>query len=175
MASCKESPNILITGTPGVGKSSIAKKVSEKAEMRWFDVSKLAVEKHMVEEFDENLSCPIIDEDKIIKFIKPKVKKGGCILDFYSPDIFPEEWIDVVFVIQTENKVLYDRLTERGYEGDKLTNNMEYELYGVALEEAKEAYDPDIVHALENNSEEQLNDTVDRICKWIDNWKKDNS
>lgn len=174
MALSRTDPNILLTGTPGVGKSSIAKKVSERTGMRWFDISKLAIEKKMVEEYDENLSCPIINEARVIKFLKPKVKKGGCILDFYSPDMFPEEWIDVVFVIQTENKILYDRLTERGYEADKLTNNMEYELYGIALEEANEAYDPNIVYPVENSSEEQLEDTVNRICTWIENWKKDN-
>lgn len=175
MTSSRTAPNILITGTPGVGKSSIAKAVAEKASITWFDVSKLAVERGLVEEFDEKYNCPVIDEDKVVDSLESEVANGGYILDFYGADMFPEDWIDVVFVIRTENKVLYDRLTARGYKDVKLEHNLEYEMFGMALEEAKQGYDTNIVHEIENNTPEQIEDTVNRICAWIDQWKADNS
>lgn len=33
--------------------------------MKWQDVSKIAKENGFVEEYDENLECPILDEDKV--------------------------------------------------------------------------------------------------------------
>lgn len=175
MASGRTAPNILITGTPGVGKSSISKAVAEKMSLTSLDVSKLAVERGLVEEHDEKYDCPVIDEDKVIESLESEVKNGGFIFDFYGPDLFPEDWMDVVFVIRTENKVLFDRLTARGYKDVKLEHNLEYEMYGMALEEAKGAYDPNIVHDIENNTPEQLEDNINRICAWVEQWKKDNS
>lgn len=176
MSSCRKTlPNILITGTPGVGKTSISKAISEKNGMKWLDVSKWAVDKGLVEEFDEKYNCPVIDEDKVIDALEEDAKKGGYVLDFYGPDMFPEDWIDIVFVVRTDNPVLFDRLTARGYKDLKLQHNLEYEMYGMALEEAKEGYDENIVHELQNNTTEQLEDNINRICAWVEQWKKDNS
>lgn len=33
--------------------------------MKWQDVSKIAKDNGFVEEYDENLECPILDEDKV--------------------------------------------------------------------------------------------------------------
>lgn len=38
---------------------------------------------------------------------------GGIIVDYHGCDFFPERWFDRVVVLQTENSVLYDRLTKR--------------------------------------------------------------
>lgn len=168
----RNMPNIIITGTPGVGKSSIAKLVSEKSGLNWIDVSKFAIENQVVKEFDETYNCPVIEEKALLKLLKSRIKEGNNILDFYSSDIFLRKWIDIVFVIRADNSVLYDRLTARGYSSVKLKNNLEYEIHGLSYEEASEKFDPDIVHIIENNTEEQLTDTVERICTWIKMWLK---
>lgn len=171
----RKFPNIVITGTPGVGKSSIAKQVAHASGMTWYDISKLAVKHNMVKEYDEKYHCPIIDEESITKHLKTQLRQGNCILDFYSSDLFPTKYIDVIFVVQCDNTILYDRLTERGYKGIKRKHNLEYEIQRLSLEEAQSAYEPEIVHAIENNTKEQLEDTVNRICSWIKLWKKNNS
>lgn len=38
---------------------------------------------------------------------------GGNIVDHHGSDWFPERWFDRVVVLQTENSILYDRLTKR--------------------------------------------------------------
>jgi len=39
--------------------------------------------------------------------------EGGNIVDYHSCDFFPERWFDCVAVLQTDNSILYDRLTNR--------------------------------------------------------------
>lgn len=39
--------------------------------MKWQDVSKIAKENSFVEEYDENLECPILDEDKVSRTATP--------------------------------------------------------------------------------------------------------
>ena len=38
---------------------------------------------------------------------------GGVIVDYHGCDFFPERWFDKVFVLRTDNTILYDRLTQR--------------------------------------------------------------
>ena len=43
----------------------------------------------------------------------------------------------------------------------------------VLLEEAREAYDEEIVVELESNEPEDIESNVDRIGIWIENWRRD--
>lgn len=38
---------------------------------------------------------------------------GGNIVDFHSSELFPERWFDLVIVLRSDNKLLYDRLVAR--------------------------------------------------------------
>lgn len=57
--------NKLFLGTPGVGKSRICAEIAKQRAFKWQDVSKIAKDNGFVEEFDEKLNCPILDEDKV--------------------------------------------------------------------------------------------------------------
>lgn len=48
----REAPNILITGTPGVGKSTLCKKLAEVTALRWLEISKIAKENDCLQEYD---------------------------------------------------------------------------------------------------------------------------
>ena len=41
------------------------------------------------------------------------MEEGGNIVDYHGCDFFPERWFDRVVVLQTDNTVLYDRLSRR--------------------------------------------------------------
>ena len=40
---------------------------------------------------------------------------GGNIVEYHGCDFFPERWFDAVFVLRTDNTILYDRLQLRYY------------------------------------------------------------
>lgn len=44
---------------------------------------------------------------------------------------------------------------------------------GVVSDEAREAYQQEIVVELQSESMEDLRDNVDRILQWIHNWRED--
>jgi adenylate kinase len=107
---------------------------------------------------------------QLIDEMEDMVKGGGNLVDYHSCDIFPERWFDAVVVLQTDNGVLYERLTNRGYTGPKLQNNMECEIFQVLLEEARESYPQDIVRALLSNTIEDMSNNVEILGNWIRAW-----
>lgn len=167
-------PNILITGTPGTGKTTIASQVAERTELKHVNVTDLVKEHGCHEGMDTEFDTLILDEDKLCDVLEPILEKGGCIIDFHTPDFFPERWFELVLVLRTNTDVLYDRLTARGYSDKKRNENMECEIMQVVAEQTKESYRAEIIHELPSNSIDELDSNVDRIVQWLDNWKTQN-
>lgn len=70
---------------------------------------------------------------------------GGWVVDHHTCDFFPERWFDLVVVLQTDNTLLFDRLTKRGYSTKKVAENVECEIMHVVVEEARECYATGVV------------------------------
>lgn len=66
---------------------------------------------------DDEFGCEVLDEDRLLDALENEVPIGGCVLVYHSASLFPERWIDGVFIIRTDNSVLYERLSARGYSG----------------------------------------------------------
>ena len=81
--------------------------------------------------------------------------------------------IDLVLVLTTDNTLLYDRLTERGYTGQKLTENVECEIMQVVFEEARESYAEETVHKLDSNNVQEMESNVERVAQWLEQWRQD--
>ncbi|XP_015917313.1 adenylate kinase isoenzyme 6 [Parasteatoda tepidariorum] len=171
----RRSPNILITGTPGTGKSTLSSEISEIASLEWINIGEIAKSSNLFDGYDESLQCHILDEDQIINELEDKIKEGGKIVDYHSCDFFPEDWFDIVFVLTTDNTILYDRLVRRGYSGKKLENNIQCEIFQTLVDEAKEAYDPTIVFKLNSNTPDDMESNIENICRWIESFLGNNA
>jgi len=116
-----------------------------------------------------------VDEDKLLDEIEKDVEKGGCIIDWHVCEVFPKRWIDLVVVLRADSTVLYDRLKGRNYPEIKLQENLDTEIMQVILEEAREAYDEEIVIELRSDNTDEIDTNVGRIATWVKNWTKDHS
>lgn len=61
----RESPNIIITGTPGVGKTTHCESLAERLGLRHISVNQVVKDKDCHEGFDEEYQSWIVDEDKV--------------------------------------------------------------------------------------------------------------
>jgi adenylate kinase len=46
------------------------------------------------------------------------------------------------------------------------------EIFQTILEEAQGAYKPDIVHELPSNTPDDMEENLDKITAWVEEWKK---
>ena len=127
------------------------------------------------ESVDEEFDSLILDEDKLLDAMEPILAEGGCIVDFHSCELFPERWFDLVLVLRADTNTLFDRLVERNYSEKKRDENVECEIMQTVLEEAMDSYRHEIVHELQSNTIEQLEENVERVVAWYDAWKGENS
>ncbi|KAI9824836.1 MAG: factor activating pos9 [Phylliscum demangeonii] len=173
MTSGRALPNILVTGTPGVGKTSHCEALTDALpSLRHLAINRIVQERDCHLGRNEDFQSWIVDEDRLLDAIEDEVKQGGNVIDWHACDLFPESWIDLVVVLRTETSVLFDRLTSRGYGKKKLDENMDSEIMQVLLEEAREAYAEEVVVELSSNTAEDLEANVARIDAWVEQWKK---
>lgn len=165
-------PNILITGTPGTGKTSLAGEVAKKAGLKYVSIADTIKKKNLHDEWDERLNCYILDEDGLIDELDDIMNNGGIILDYHGCDLFPERWFDLIFVLRTNTEILYERLEKREYNVQKIKENIQCEIFQTILEEAIESYDPNIVRELQNNLIADFNKNAQKIVEVIENFKK---
>lgn len=58
-------PNIIITGTPGVGKTTHCEQLAESLGLRHLSVNEVVKDKQCHEGWDEEFQSWVVDEDKV--------------------------------------------------------------------------------------------------------------
>ncbi|KAG5970553.1 hypothetical protein E4U55_001613 [Claviceps digitariae] len=163
----RESPNIIVTGTPGVGKTTHCETLSQRTGLRHVSVNQVVKDKECHEGWSDEFQSFIVDEDKLLDSIEEDIKTGGCIIDWHACDLFPRSWIDLVVVLRVDSATL-------NYAEAKLQENLDSEIMEVLLQEAREAFNEEIVIELKSNTSDEMESNVERIETWIGQWKHDN-
>jgi adenylate kinase len=105
--------------------------------------------------------------------VEAELQEGGYLIDWHACDLFPASWVDLVVVLRADTATLYDRLAARGYGARKLEQNMDAEIMQVLLDEARGAFDEEVVVELKSNTMEDLDANVERVAQWVEQWKSD--
>ena len=116
----------------------------------------LIKQEKLYKDWNEEFDVPEFDEDLVCDYLEPIMGQGGIILEFHSCDFFPERWFQLVVLLRCDNTNLYDRLKERGYSEQKITENIECEIFGELAEEVAQSYKPEITLSLPSEQVEHM-------------------
>ena len=165
-------PNVLITGTPGCGKTTFCQAlVAQESALRAVDVGALVRDKQLHTGWDDEYQTYVLDEERLLDELEDEMEVGGRVVEYHSAELFPERWFDLVLVLRVDNSVLYSRLETRGYSERKLQDNVEAEIMQVILDEAREAYREEIVIELPSNTIEDIEANLARTGAWLAAWR----
>ena len=131
---------IIITGTPGTGKTTLAKFLAKKLKFKLLEVNKIIDQEKICEAYDQENDCKIIDIKKLnqslIKIIKDS--KDNLIMESHFSHKLPKIHVNLCLVTRTELKTLHQRLKKRSYSPKKIRDNLDAEIFDLALTEAQE-------------------------------------
>ena len=120
-------------------------------------LAEIIKEKKLYKKWNEKFDVPEFDVDMVCDELEPLMSgKGGIILEFHSCDFFPERWFQLVVLLRCDNTNLYDRLKARGYNDEKITENIECEIFGELAQEVEESYQPEITMELNSANIEEM-------------------
>lgn len=61
----RKKPNILVTGTPGTGKTTVCTALAEATQLCHINVGELVKEKNLHDGWDDELDCYLLNEDLV--------------------------------------------------------------------------------------------------------------
>lgn len=166
----KERVVILISGTPGTGKTAIAQVLKEDYSAFHLNLTDVAIENGFILEEDTDRQTKVIDEDKLVLFIEDFIKThpSNIIVEGHYADIVPDELTTVFIVLRTDPHVLEQRLQERQFPSSKIRENIQSEVLGTCTSFALETHDRTKIYEVDTSTA-SLTETVKIIQNYIKN------
>jgi len=131
---------IAITGTPGVGKTSLTNEVAQRLGYMHIELTTFVKLAKIHDGYDKKTKSYTVDTDKLVEKIQPLLTKTkrNIVVDGHLSHFLPYKTIDLCIVVTCSLKKLQKRLEKRGYSKAKIRENLDSEIFEVCLHEAEE-------------------------------------
>lgn len=133
---------IIVTGTPGTGKTTVAMRLAKKGGFAYIDVNAVIAKYLLSEGYDRKNKCKIVDVKKLGRAVLDLVKKEKidvAIVDSHLSHYIPASKVALCLVTKCNLKLLKQRMKRRAYSDAKIKENLECEIMDVCLSDADAA------------------------------------
>jgi adenylate kinase len=131
---------ILITGTPSVGKTTVANALATKLAAEYINLTDYAKQNNLIIEEDSERCTTVINEEAMQESLIQTIdtsENNTIVIDghYAAAVVIPEQHVQV-FVLRRNPVELKQFMEKRGYVGTKLWENLQAEIIDVCLGEA---------------------------------------
>lgn len=119
---------LVITGNPGVGKHTIAEKLSEKTNMQITDLNQIAIQNKIFKKRDSALD---VDVTKLTKIVKKTIQENGIIVGHLAPYVLDKKQVSHVIILRKNPYKLLPVYKKRKYSQKKTIENIGSEILGI--------------------------------------------
>ena len=142
MVAIRLSKILVVTGTPGSGKTTVSRLMTKSLNGIHIDCGRLALREGLTHRYDRSTDSYVVDSQrlskrlhKILKYVQKDVVLEGHVTPSIS-GFAPSR----VFVLRCHPDLLIARLKRRGYPKRKIAENVVTEILDSCLEEAVELF-----------------------------------
>jgi len=149
---------IAITGTPGIGKSTLAKRLAKSLNYDLIDLNEIVKKQKLYTKYDRSLKTYVIEISDFKKYMNKYLKnKKNVILDSHLSHFIK---VSMVIVLRCEPSELKKRLRKKRWSTKKVQTNVEAELMNIIANEAysynKKVFEIDTTGLNEEKTEKNI-------------------
>jgi len=138
----KTKKAVLITGTPGTGKTTLAERLSKRYGLRVIDAKAYAEKNNLIIKYDKRDKTSVVNEKKWAEFIAKDLlsdeRNDPIIIEGLFSHFLSPKYTLLCIVTNSPLDTLKKRLTKRDYPKSKIADNLESEAFNECFLEAQE-------------------------------------
>jgi len=160
---------IVISGTPGTGKTTVASILVKKIKGIHIDLSDLVLKEKLYKEVDEKRETVIADLDRLLPKLREIIRSANSpiIVEGHYAEIVPSKFVNVAIILRTHPKELEKRLKKKNFKESKIRENIQAEILGVCSYNALNAYEKEKIYEIDTTSKTP-NETVNIILEILE-------
>ncbi|HIQ39461.1 MAG TPA: kinase [Methanothermococcus okinawensis] len=164
---------LAITGTPGVGKSTISKHLKDRLmkkgiSVEHVDLTEVVKRNKLYIEKDEYMNSYVVDFQKLRGYLKD-LKGDFVILDGHISHLLD---VDYIVVLRCNPQIIRERLKRRGYPEEKIKENVGAEILDVSLVESLERLRNENIPVYEiDTTNRSIDSILNEIIQAVENKK----
>ena len=154
---------IIITGTPGTGKTRLAKELSLLLKNKVISTTEYAKKHLLFENFDKKRDSYEVDPSKLVPLLVEEIKKSenNPIIEGHLSHFLPSRYVSICLICKSDLKILKERLGKRNYSKEKIRENLDSEIFDICMTEALENG-----HKIEEiNTSKNIKESVNQAIK----------
>lgn len=148
---------ILVTGTPGVGKTTFSKNISSIFNIPHIDITEYIKDNNLYEEYNAELNTLEFEEEVVREHLKDYINNksyDSFIIDTHSPSVADEFKFDFIFQLRCDLKELIERLEKRNYSERKIQENYECEIFDAVGGELEDYFEDEKIILVNGGTKE---------------------
>ena len=150
---------ILLSGTPGTGKTTVSKILAKKINFKILEINEILDNDIIIK---KERDTRIVDIEKLNKKIMKIITENTIVVGHFSHLLDIE---GMVIILRTDPKELRKRLKEKGFNKSKIEENLEAEALDVCLIEAIEKHRDVYEIDTTNKNPEEVAEEITEILK----------
>ncbi|HXX87998.1 MAG TPA: adenylate kinase family protein [Candidatus Acidoferrum sp.] len=135
---------IIITGTPCVGKTTVARMLAAKLDSLYVNLTDLATSENLILGIDKKRNSTIVNlrkmKARIRQIIEQNPKDSTVIDGHYAANVVPKNLVSHIFVLRRNPVELRALMEKSGFSNPKMWENLTAEILDVCLVDALTNY-----------------------------------
>lgn len=159
---------IIVSGTPGTGKTTVAKALAATLGFEYLDGKAFAQDNQLYESYDEKRECYVVDTPAFLHRLSVTIADTDVVVDSHIAHEIAPRYADVIVITTCERKELAERLRARRYDEKKVADNIEAEIFDTCFIEAQEAGHQKILkYDTSSKTDKKSTETIEALARKI--------